>query len=254
MDPADQTTMLYALQDEFEPDRALLDAPFDRITKKTGKEINGVNQQVALYLEGDLYCYFKPLNGVDVTTADAFGHTLLSSTLAECAAWRLAHRFGDPFDRIVIPQVLRKLPAVDERAPGALARRHEGKTNRSDPFEHAREYCVAAAFFDSLIGQQDRNKNNWLWDERTGQLKLLDHGFAFGRPGDETVNLRFSQWRWKQKEEDLLEAELEVLTRLLESDDLLGLRQFFDEDRCDALSARATQMRDSRKLMPNGEL
>jgi hypothetical protein len=254
MDEARQVEHLYELQREVEPDRELLEAPLKTTTTKTGQEQTSANLQVALFLEGDIYCYFKPMNGVDAPAADFFKHTVVSATLAECAAWRLASAMGGVLSEIVIPQVLRKFESIDSRAPGALARRYEGKTNSSNPFTEVREECVAAAFFDSLIGQQDRNKANWLWDKKEGRFRLLDHGFAFGRPGDETLSLRFTKWRWDQHGEALLDDEMKALARLLGSDDLFGLRRFFDDDRCDALESRARQMLEDKRLMPLAEL
>jgi hypothetical protein len=254
VDLAEQVERLYDLQREVEPDRELLENPFEDFARRTGRETPGANDQIPIYITPRIYCYFKPMNGVDATTADVFGHTVVSATLAECAAWRLAHAIGGVFEAIVLPQLLRKFSEIDDRAPGAVARRQPGKTQSDQPFSAVRELCRAAAFFDALIGQQDRNKNNWLWDGASSRFLLIDHGFAFGRPGDETLNPRFTRWRWKQGEQKLDSEELSVLDDLLGSDDLLSLRRFFDEDRCDALEARAREMRHSGTLMPVGEL
>ncbi|MGH3025896.1 MAG: hypothetical protein ACRDLR_05585 [Gaiellaceae bacterium] len=207
MDDAEKIEVLYVLQDELEPDRELLEAPYQGPAKKTGREHRGANDQIPVCLEAGIYCYFKPINGVDATTADALGHTIVSATLAECAAWRLAHALGGVFAEIVVPQVLRQLDDVDPLAPGALCRRREGKPQSDEPFAKVREQCLAAAFFDSLIGQQDRNKNNWLWHDASGEFRLIDHGFAFARPGDTFVNLRFTRWRWGKKEQQLVDDE-----------------------------------------------
>jgi hypothetical protein len=40
-------------------------------------------------------------------------------------------------------------------------------------------WCLPAAFFDSLIAQQDRQPGNWRWDDN--RLTLIDHGYAFAR-------------------------------------------------------------------------
>ena len=232
-----------------DPSELLLENPFNRLGKKTGKERPGANDQIPLWLAGDIYCYFKPMNGVDAATADQFGHTIVSTTLAECAAWRLAHALGGVYEEIVAGHVLRKFDDVDPDAPGAIARGLPGKTQSDEPFANVREQCLAAAFFDSLIGQQDRNKNNWLWHTPALQFRLIDHGFSFGRPGELTLMLRFTSWRWGHKEQQLSDSEIEALDRVLASDDLFGLRCFVDEDRCDAFEARATQMRRTGVLI-----
>ena len=48
--------------------------------------------------------------------------------------------------------------------------------------------CIAAAFFDSLIGQQDRHRGNYRWDATNEKLGLIDRGFAFAHAPDQYFN------------------------------------------------------------------
>ena len=66
--------------------------------------------------------------------------------------------------------------------PARMARsRYErlgGHATRRRPLNPT--WCLPAAFFDSLIAQQDRHDGNWRWDGE--RLTLIDHGYAFALP------------------------------------------------------------------------
>lgn len=107
----------------------------------------------------------------------------------------------------------------------------------------------AAAFFDALIGQQDRNKGNVLWYEERQVIYLIDHSFSFGRAGVNHGASDFVQWRWNHGSRRLTAAEVDAVGPLLESGDLLTLRRFLDQERADALEARARRMRESAEMV-----
>src|SRR4051812_89819 len=56
--------------------------------------------------------YFKPVNGINPTTAYLFGHTRESVLLSELATYRLAHALGSRFASLVPPCVVRSVPEI----------------------------------------------------------------------------------------------------------------------------------------------
>jgi hypothetical protein len=110
----------------------------------------------------------------------------------------------------------------------------------------------AAAFFDALAGQQDRNWSNLLWDAASGRLSLHDNGYAFACPGHHRNASFFVRERWDHGREALTAAEEDALSRLLAPSDLHGLALFLEEERAHALTERARRMLDSHALLgPN---
>jgi hypothetical protein len=113
----------------------------------------------------------------------------------EAAAWRLARGLGAPFETLVATSVIRWLPdepAIDADW-GALTREGLGPSGDATPL-HRPDLCDPAAFFDALIGQQDRHAGNYRFEAATDLLTLIDHGFSF--PGgqwkyNDSVFLRF---------------------------------------------------------------
>jgi hypothetical protein len=63
---------------------------------------------------------------------------------------------------------------------GALSLQASGWPGDPAPTQNP-TWCLPAAFFDSLIAQQDRHSGNWRWDGN--RLTLIDHGYAFALPG-----------------------------------------------------------------------
>jgi hypothetical protein len=104
----------------------------------------------------------------------------------ETAAWRLARELGAPYDTLVATSVIRWLPG-EPGIPGdwgSLTREGVGPSGQDEPLETP-DLCDPSAFFDSLIGQQDRHTGNFRFDPATRLLTLIDHGYTF--PG--------GQWR-----------------------------------------------------------
>ena len=99
-----------------------------------------------------------------------------------------------------------------------------------------------AAFFDALIGQQDRNKGNVLWYEERQVIYLIDHSFSFAldrRPARRAPPTLSSGGGAVESSRRLTQGELDALAGLLASSDLLTLRRFLAPERADALAARA---------------
>jgi hypothetical protein len=192
--------------------------------------------------------YFKPINGVNATLAYLLGHSRESVVLAEIAAYRLAYALAGPYVELVPPCVLRFVPEVDEDAPGSLmSERFDDRAG--NVFQDAPALALQAAFFDALIGNQDRSGFNMLFDPSREDLALIDHGFAFRREHDPVNASVFVDWRRRAGLPALAPEERDALERLLEDGDLLGMRRYLEVDRADALHDRARAMYDSGSLV-----
>jgi hypothetical protein len=130
-----------------------------------------------------------PISGVRVDLADSFGHEPLNVAMNECAAWRLAQFLGDPYESLVPSTVFRYHHASQAdrvREPdlrdgwGAMSARQVGTQLDLAPLRIP-DINDAAAFFDVLIANQDRNLGNFRWDGPNQKLGLFDHGFTFPR-------------------------------------------------------------------------
>src|SRR5207253_2436847 len=98
------------------------------------------------------------------------------------------------------------------------------------------------AFFDSLVAQQDRHSANWRWDQVNAQLRLIDHGFCFALPGDYENAFKLIDERWGRGQQALATNEVQRLTELVDSLDLLGMGGLLEPSRVDALRKRAQRM------------
>jgi hypothetical protein len=189
--------------------------------------------------------FHKPFSGVDVATAQHYGHHPDEPPVHECAAWRLALRLGPPYSELVAACVLREHAGE----VGSLSARQHGIARTDEPFEAVPESCSNAAFFDSLIAQQDRHRGNYRWDAATQKLGLIDHGFAFAQPGQLFHRSAFVAWRWAQGRQELTDQERAALRGLLDSGDLHGLAWFLLPEEADALAARARRMLEEGTIL-----
>jgi hypothetical protein len=110
---------------------------------------------------------------------------------------------------------------------------------------------LPAAFFDSLIAQQDRHDGNWRWNGE--RLKLIDHGYTFALPGAILNYSDFVVARHGHGAAGLLTEERDALTRLLADADLLGMARFLLSDRARALADRARLMLKRGEILHLGE-
>jgi hypothetical protein len=195
----------------------------------------GVNATMQLKLASGDVVFHKPFSGVHVANAIAFGQTGETPPLHEAAAWRLAVSLGPPWREIMAPCVLRAHAGED----GSLALQASGWPRDVAPTLNP-TWCLPAAFFDSLIAQQDRHDGNWRWDG--GRLTLIDHGYAFALPGAILNYSDFVVARHGHDAAGLLAEERDALTRLLGDPDLLGMARFLPPDRARALADRAERM------------
>jgi hypothetical protein len=206
----------------------------------------GVNATKQLELAGGAIVFHKPFSGVHVANAIAFGQTDETPPLHEAASWGLAVALGPPWNEIVVPCVLREYTGED----GSLSLRAIGWPRDTAPTLNP-TWCLPAAFFDSLIAQQDRHDGNWRWDGN--QLTLIDHGYTFALPRAILNYSDFVVARHRHRAASLLAEEHDALSRLLSDSDLLGLARFLLPDRAQALADRAQLMLQRGEVLRPGE-
>ncbi|HYM46201.1 MAG TPA: hypothetical protein VES65_08600 [Solirubrobacteraceae bacterium] len=206
----------------------------------------GVNATKRLELAGGAIVFHKPFSGVHVANAIAYGQTDETPPLHEAAAWRLAVALGPPWDEIVVPCVLREYAGED----GSLSLRAIGWPRDMAPTLNP-TWCFPAAFFDSLIAQQDRHDGNWRWDGE--RLTLIDHGYSFAMPGAVLNYSDFVAARHDHGAATLLANERESLARLVGDSELLGAARFLLPERARALASRAERMLAGNKVLLPGE-
>jgi hypothetical protein len=220
--------------------------------------------------------FFKPLGGVDMPNARAFGQgSVVDLGIHEVAAWWLALALGQPWQGLVAPAVWFDPPAgTDIRESGPVILGMGGVAELPQPGTGFDQMISDAAFFDALIGSQDRHDQN-LRAELPPRLGLIDHGYAFARPGDLHspfstagffLRLRYGERRFPLSPAPALNyngvgplspqlAEHEVLAlRALEIDSssLLGVAALLEGDRADALRQRVDQMLRADSVLPVG--
>src|SRR5262249_5946919 len=146
------------------------------------------------------------------------------------------------------PTALRFITLPDgTRDAGSLTVYRPGREKQRGYLDGVPDQAAAGAFFDALVGQQDRNDGNILWYEARRQIYLIDHGFAFARAGANSGEVILTNWRARQGDRALTPAELEALEALL-ARDLGSLTAFVEPSRTDALRGRAEQMFESRTM------
>ena len=239
-----QVTAVRATQGALAIERRLLGEAFVGPPAPTSSP--GVNATKRLALAGGATVFHKPFSGVSVVNAVAFGQTDETPPLHEAASWRLAVVLGPPWEEIVAPCVLREYAGED----GSLSLRGSGWPRDTAPTVNP-TWCLPAAFFDSLIAQQDRHPGNWRWDAK--RLTLIDHGYAFALPGAVLNYSDFVVARHEHGAAGLLAQEHDALTRLLGDSDLLGMAKFFLPDRAQALADRARLMLERGEILRPGE-
>lgn len=190
----------------------------------------------------------KPFGGQRANACKAYRQDPQDAVTHEVAAWRLAHALDGPWEQLVPTAVLR---TVDGAGAGVLLNRREGRPDLS-VLTDAQAQALAAAFWDALIGQQDRHMTNFRYDCSSRRLAAIDNAFAFARPRDICNASFFLSHRRSHYGTALDELEQEALAGLLDSGDLHGMRDFLVEERADALEARAKKMLQSGVLPSPG--
>ncbi len=258
-------------------ERFMLDAPTPAYAPHrsvtAGPNVNSVLVGMADHGGRRWPLFFKPLYGVRQSTAHDYRQdSLVDIGVHEVAAWWLARELGAPWSEIVAPAVWLDPPgAIDIRASGPVVLGMAGSASLPEPGVGFDQLISDAAFFDALIGAQDRHDQNL----RAGlppSLGLIDHGYAFARPGDphntyETAGffqrLRCGQRRFALRHGPVLDysgvgplspaldSHEQVALARLEADltGLLGIAQLLPEDRADALRDRVQQMDRAQEIL-----
>jgi hypothetical protein len=239
-----QVAAVNAAQGSLPVERRMLDEVFVGSPAPTSSP--GINTTKKLALAGGDVVFHKPFSGVQVANAIAFGQTDETPPLHEAVAWRLAVALGSPWQEIVTPCVLRDYAGED----GSLSLQASGWPRDAAPTLNP-TWCLPAAFFDSLIAQQDRHDGNWRWDGE--RLTLIDHGYAFALPGAILNYSDFVVARRGHGAATLSPDERDALTRLLSDLDLLGIARFLSSDCAQALADRARLMLERGEILRPGE-
>lgn len=137
-------------------------------------------------LDSRRVCFHKAASGVDEPQARRYGHEPFGVLINESAAWMTAKALGPLFTDWVPTTVVRSIWPEDRALAGgfgALSTEIQGETDVEEPWQDP-AYCDPAAFWDALIGQQDRHYGNYRFDVRAQQppLGLIDNGYAFAAP------------------------------------------------------------------------
>lgn len=208
----------------------------------TARQEIGANTTIKTELDTGQYGFHKPFEGINTSLARHFGQEGAQQPLHEIAAWRLAAHLGDPYDRMVPTCVLREIEGKWGSFAAAVDGYHDQAAHSLTDAD-----VDAAAFFDSVIGQQDRHSLNYLSDDQ-GHVHLIDHGYSFATPGDE-LNLSTFQ---TLRETPLTTNEQATLQRVLDSPDTCGLHGLLEEPRVTALRARVERMLSTGRVLPRG--
>lgn len=204
---------------------------------------------------GSIVAYHKPLDGIDRAQAAHYGHDPMSVLVNEAVAWMLAKVLGSPYRDLVPDMVIRSIwPSAGTSAGvvngyGCLTVQVPGNANQAQPLSDPNE-CDPAAFFDALIGQQDRHRTNYRWQPE--QLGLLDNAYSFAAPGGGYLAWasEFVQARHEGGRAALDRQELRLLGDLRESASLwtwVGL--MLRTDQAAALRDRVDRMIASEELL-----
>jgi hypothetical protein len=258
-------------------ERFMLDAPTPDYAPHrsvtAGPNVNSVLSGIADYGKRRWPLFFKPLNGVSLSTAHAYQQdSLIDIGIHEIAAWWLARELGSPWSGLVAPAIWWDPPgAVDIRASGPVVLGMVGSASLPQPGVGFEQLIADAAFFDALIGAQDRHDEN-LRAALPASLGLIDHGYAFARPRDphngyETAGffqrLRYGQRRFAPQHGPVLDytglgalspslaPHEQVAVARLKADltGLLGVAQLLPADRADALRDRVERMDHAQAIL-----
>src|SRR5262245_14814416 len=256
MTEQEQVNALWDFQGaDSELERELVTANLTRVAAYQGGGIHASDVYETV-LETGRVAYFKPANGlanpVGGRALRNYGHTPLSTTISECAAWQTAKILGRPWTNLLAPTALRFVTLPDgTRDVGSLNAYRPGREKVRAFLDAVPDQAMAGAFFDALIGQQDRNDGNVLWYEERRRLYLIDHGFSFARPGANSGEVLLTNWRAGQRARQLIGSELQAL-RLAR--DFAPLEAFVELERLEALRKRSSTMRDSQQMPLVGSL
>ncbi|RYI20434.1 hypothetical protein EVU97_14475 [Dermacoccus sp. 147Ba] len=240
-----------------EDDRALVDAP---ATVSEDEVSDGSNEVRVIELrmpDGSTSVGFhKPFDGIETFVAAAFGDSMPAQPMREVAAWHVARLLGPTVSEHVAPAVLREVDYPPEEfydhqrtRIGSLSRQVPGSglaLTWADEVPQAQ--ADAMAFFDAVIGNQDRHRANVFWDAETKSLGAFDHGYSFPRPAesDEMNESLFLEHRLARGRDKLTDAEMHALRTVRERLD--DITPMLDVDRAGELRRRVEKMLSTGRL------
>jgi hypothetical protein len=134
----------------------------------------GINETHFVTFEDGTRAVFKPQDGASEERNRSYiepGQDMER----EAGAWEVAKRVG--MEDMVPPTVIR---TMDGRV-GSMQEFVPDSTNAFqslEPYDGSKDFA-RAAIFDTVIGNKDRHMGNWMVNENTGKLALIDHGLAF---------------------------------------------------------------------------
>lgn len=221
--------------------------------------------------------FYKPLRGVRTSTARDYGHdSPVDLGLHEVIVWRLARELGRPWADMVPPAVWYD-PSGDILDSGPLILGRGDVSQMPPPGTGFGQQVSDAAFFDSLIGHQDRHDENLRTSATPPpRLWLLDHGYAFARHGDPhnwLLNGFFIRLRrgdrvypvnpWLSLDYTAMSPlsmalqtphETDAIAKLIaDITDLLGVAELLPDDRARAMRTRIDRMHRGGEILPEGD-
>lgn len=213
----------------------------------------GVNSIQRVAFEGGGEGYFKPFAGTDTDTASAYGDTTNQQPIHEVAAWQLARNLGPEYASVVAPCAIRQHAgqwgSISLGAPGTVfGASNEARKKDIQSRPETRKQLNDAAFFDALIGNQDRHGGNFLASHRG--ITLIDHGFAFSPYRSASSDLL--RIRSQGEDNRLTKSELTHLDDFLASKDACGMAGILEPERINAMRSRARGMKESGSVRTAG--
>lgn len=191
--------------------------------------------------------HFKFADGVLLLGAMLKVHSKQTAILMESASRGFAVHLGAAYSSLVPPTAVRRGPREQPLWCVQQMREGNGHVSVEAVRERAPQQWRAAALFDFLTGQQDRHPGNYLWEESTATLTLIDHGFSFTRGFPPPVYSRL----WRSRRTDPLERQLDadelVLVEQLAAD-LGPVADCLSRGRRDGLQRRVERLRRTGRL------
>lgn len=200
---------------------------FDDGTKGMFKPMSGENNA------GRSSIKFSSRNTTDMRMAHAHDREVATSDIADIVG------MSDKSRLAVVPGAVvrdtggglngRGIGSMAEHVPGRNAWDVAVKFRYDGPQDHAR-----AAAWDFLIGQSDRHGQNWMIDQTTGRMWLIDNGLAFPQPyGTHWVAAEFrSRIFWEARNLNL-KVPTEVvdwLAKWPQIEEVMRARHFLDSE------------------------
>jgi hypothetical protein len=208
---------------------------------------SGTSQTYEIAFADGSRAAFKPVEGLEAT-ASAWGHTAISVALNDVAAWLVARGLG--FETLVRGVVITTCPEPGVGL-GSMQTWLEGQPSASG-WETASQ-LRQAGLFDAVIGQQDRNGTNFVYDDSMDELGLFDQSFTFPLPGHQKgaseILGRLHASGAATVDDELLEA----LDHFDASPERGALQEILAPDRYARVEARIALIRQRGVLLSGGE-